>query len=457
VPRLHEIALDGEVLAFTLLVSVLTGVVFGLIPALRARRLDVHEDLKDGGRGSAGAGALWGRGQYVRRLLVIGELALSAMLLIGAGLLLRSFGELQRVAPGFNPSNVLTLELTMTGRKYGTAPIVIETYKDLWSRLARLPGAVAAGGVSALPLSNMMAWGPVTVEGRVPPPGEKFINVDIRTVAGDYFRAMEIPLREGRLFTARDTADQPRVVVIDEHMAGQLWPGQTAVGKRLRTGGFDARADTPWMTVIGVVGRIKQDALDADSRMALYRAHAQFPSRGMNVVLRTEGDPEGTAAVVRRQIRALDPDLPIYNLRTMSSRVSESLAGRRFSTLLLALFACLALCLATIGTYGTISYLVAHGTREIGIRMALGASPRGVRALVVRQGMLMAAVGLGIGLAGAFALTRFMQALLFGVAAADPLTFAAIPLLLALVAVAASYIPARRAARIDPVVALRAE
>jgi ABC-type lipoprotein release transport system permease subunit len=240
-------------------------------------------------------------------------------------------------------------------------------------------------------------------------------------------------------------------------MARQLWPGTDPVGKRIRTGGFDARPDTPWMTVVGVVGRIKQDSLDTESRMALYRAQTQFPSRAMNVVLRTEGDPEALAAAVRREIGALDPDLPIYNLRTMSSRVSESLAPRRFSTMMLALFAALALGLAATGTYGVIAYLVTQGTREIGIRMALGASPRGIRRLVVRQGMLVAAIGLAAGIAGALVLTRFMQGLLFGIDPLDPVTFVSIPVILAGVAGVASYLPARRAARVDPLVSLRSE
>jgi ABC-type lipoprotein release transport system permease subunit len=240
-------------------------------------------------------------------------------------------------------------------------------------------------------------------------------------------------------------------------MARQLWPGESAVGKRVRTGGFDVRADTPWMTVIGVVGRIKQDALDADARMAIYRAHTQFPGRGLNVVLRAGTDPLTLASAVRREIRALDPELPIYNLRTMESRVNESLAPRRFSMLLLVLFASLALGLAAVGIYGVIAYLVTQGTREIGIRIALGASPRGIRALVVRQGAVIAAMGLAVGVAGAFVLTRFMHSLLFGVRPTDPATFAGIAVVLILIALLASYVPARRAARVDPVVSLRAE
>jgi predicted permease len=457
VPRLHEITMNVEVLLFTLAVSLLSGILFGLAPTLRLSRMDVQSNLKDAGRGSSAATALWGRGNNLRRALVVTELALSVMLLIGAGLLIRSFIQLQRVPPGFNPSGVLTLELTMTGRKYADAATVLETYKQLWQRLAHLPGVTAAGGVSALPLSGMMAWGPITVEGRMPAAGEKFINVDIRIVGGDYFSAMQIPLRSGRLFNEHDTRQSQRVVLIDEHMAAQLWPGEDPVGKRIRTGGFDVTANTPWMVVVGVVGRIKQDALDADSRMAIYSAQTQVPGRGMNVVVRTEADPAGLANAVRRQIHELDPDLPLYNVRTMENRVDESLARRRFSMLLLTLFAMLALGLAAVGIYGVIAFLVSQSTREMGIRMALGATPGGIRKLIVKQGLLVAIVGVGIGVTGALFLSTFISALLFGVKARDPLTFAAIPLILGGVALLASYVPAIRASKIDPVVSLRTE
>ena len=460
VPRLGEIAVNGEVLLFTLAVSVVSGIVFGLMPALRVCGLDLHDHLKNASRGSAGASALWsapGRGQNGRQLLVVAELALSVMLLIGAGLLIRSFAQLQQVPAGFNSANLLTLELTMTGAKYNEPPAVLEAYKQLWARLEGLPGAVAAGGVSALPLSQMFAWGPITVEGRPLVPGEAFINVDQRIVAGDYFRAMEIPLLQGRLFADEDTRTQPRVVVIDDAMAHQLWPSQPAIGKRIRVGGFDAQASAPWLTVIGIVGRVKQYTLDGESRIAMYFPQTQVIGRGMNVVLRTDGDPAALTAAVRGEIRALDPDLPIYNVRTMAQRVDESLARRRFSMLLLTLFAALALGLAAIGIYGVIAYLVAQGTRELGIRMALGATPRGILLMIVRHGLAVALVGVGIGLAGAFALTRFMSSQLFGVAAVDPPTFLAVSLLLTGVAVAASYVPARRAAAIDPMVSLRSE
>jgi len=345
----------------------------------------------------------------------------------------------------------------MTGRKYNEAAAVLGTYRQLWERLGQLPGVVAAGGVSALPLSGMMAWGPITIEGRVPAAGEKFINVDIRIVGGAYFRAMEIPLRQGRLFNEHDTRETRRAVLVDEHMAAQLWPGDDPVGKRISTGGFDATASTPWMTVVGVVGRIKQDSLDSESRMAVYLAHTQVPTRAMNVAVRSDADPAALTAAIAQQIRALDPGLPLYNVRTMEHRVDESLARRRFSMLMLTLFACLALGLAAIGIYGVIAFLVSQSTREVGIRMALGATPREILMLIVRQGLLVAALGVGIGLCGAFILTRFMTTLLYGVRATDPLTFGAIGLMLGGIALLASYVPARRAARIDPMISLRSE
>jgi predicted permease len=455
IPRLQDIAIDGRVLLFTLSLSVFSGVLFGLAPAWRVSRLDLHATLKDANRGSAGASTVWGRGNNVRRLLVISELALSVVLLIGAGLLIRSFARLQNVAPGFNPHNVLTAGLTMSDRKYGDSQVVLSTYHQLWERLERLPGVSAAGGVQALPLGQLWAWGPITVEGRVPRAGENFINADQRVVGGRYFRAMEIPLLRGRFFNDQDTAANPRVIIVDDNMARELWPNQDAIGKRIRFGGLASSA--PWRTVVGVVGRVKQYALDSDSRIALYLPHTQNPSRALTVVLRSGADPAALTGSVKKEIRELDPDLPMYYVRTMAQRVDESLARRRFSMLLLGVFAGVALALAAIGIYGVMSYLVNQGTREIGIRMALGATARNVQSLVVRQGMSLALAGVAIGLAGAFALTRFLQSLLFGINATDPFTFVGIALLLSAIALVASYIPARRAARVDPMISLRDE
>ena len=456
VPRLAEISVRTDALALTLLVSVCSGILFGLAPAFRVARLNLLTALKDASLGSSTSGSRWGRGNNLRQLLVISELALSVMLLIAAGLLMRSFMQVQRVAPGFNPANVLTLELTMTGSQYKDPQQVRAIYHQLWERLEHLPGVKAAGGVTSLPLSEMFAWGPITVEGRVPPPGEKFINADERVVGGHYFEAMQIPLLQGRLFNDQDTLANPQVVLVDEKMATQLWPGRDPLGKRISFG--DLTQTPVWATVVGVVGGVKQDTLDSDSRIALYLPQSQHTGRAMNVVLRSETtDPAALTSAVKRELYELDHNLPMYGVRTMQQRVDESLARRRFSTLTLGLFAALALALSTIGIYGVMSYLVSRGTREIGIRMALGATQRGILGLVVRQGMALALTGVAIGLLGAFAITRLMRGLLFGVGATDPLTFIGIAVLLSAVALAASYLPALRAARVDPIISLRYE
>ena len=455
IPRLYDIGVNGEALLFTLLISILSGVLFGLAPALRLGRLDLHATLKDESRGSAGSGAVWGRGNNLRRLLVISELALSVVLLIGAGLLIRSFARLQNVQPGFNAKNVLTLELTMTGKKYADKSAVLNTYRDLLDRLERLPGVSAAGAVTPIPLSATFAWGPIVVDGRTPLPGEQFINADERVVSGHYFEAMQIPLLRGRLFNEHDTLASQRVIVIDEYMAQQFWPNENPIGKHIRFGTLTAASQLE--EIVGVVGRIKQYTLDADSRIALYIPQTQNPSRGMNVVLRSTADPASLTSAVKDQLRALDPNLPMYDVRTMSQRVDESLASRRFSMLLLGLFASLALALAAIGTYGVMAYLVNQATREIGIRMALGATQQNILSLILRKGMTLALSGVALGLAAAFALTQLLRSQLFGINATDPATFVAIAVLLAGIALFASYIPARRAARIDPMISLRSE
>jgi predicted permease len=455
VPRLDDIGVDREALLFTLSLSVFSGILFGLAPALRIARIDLHSVLSDGTRGSAGTGAVWGRGNNFRRLLVVSELALSVILLIGAGLLIRSFAHLESVSPGFNPQDVLTLELTMNGHRYKDGPAVLAAYRQLNERLERVPGVSAAGSITSLPLSEMFAWGPITIEGRMPPAGENFLNADERIVSGHYFEAMQIPLRRGRFFNDLDTPTTRKVAIIDEYFAQQYWPREDPIGKRIRTGGIESKDE--WLTIVGVVGRIKQDALDSDPRIAFYLPHSQYTTQAMNVVVRSGVAPAALTSAIKKEIRELDPDLPIYNVRTMDDRVQESLARRRFAMTMLALFAFLAFALATIGIYGVMAYMVNQGTREIGIRLALGATQSNILRLVVRQGMTLALTGLGIGLAGAFALTRLMRSLLFGVRSTDPITFVAIAALLSAIALVASYIPARRAARIDPMVSLRCE
>ena len=458
IPRIRDIRIDWTVLAFGLVVSTLSGLLVGLYPAFRLGRTDPQQTLKEGGRSGSAGQTLWGRGG-LRHLLVAAQLALCVMVLVAAGLLVRSFTRVQQVSPGFDPAGVLTFQLSLGTQKFREPARVYEGYRLLWDRLTQIPGVTAAGGVTALPLSQMFAWGPITVEGRAVSPDEKFINVDQRTVAGAYFEAMGIPIVKGRAFTEDDTPQTPHVVVIDQLMADQLWPGQDAIGKRIRTGGFDVRPDTPWMTVIGVTGRVKQYTLDGpEPRIAMYHWHKQRPGRNLSVVVRgSTSDPAALMPSVRAAVRDLDPDLPLYGPKTMEARVGESLAQRKFAVALLSLFAVLAFGLAAVGTYGVIAYLVSQGAREIGIRMALGATPERVSGMVVRSGVLMAGAGILVGLVGALVITRFMQSVLFGVAPTDPLTFATITGGLLVMSFVAAYVPARRAARIDPVVSLRSE
>jgi predicted permease len=444
---------DWRVLGFSFAVSLASGVLFGLVPAIRASRPDLTDALKQAGRGASDVAA--GRGHRTRSALVVGELALAVLLLVGAGLLVRSFANLQGVDPGFNPRGVLAFALQLAGPQYAGGPPVLATYKRIWERLDRVPGVRASGGCSALPLTDSPAWTPISIEGRVPPPGEQFINTDERVVAGRYFEAMEIPLVAGRFFDERDVADSPGVVVVDERFAREFWPKGEAVGKRVRHGGIDSK--NPWLTVVGVVGRVKHQSLDDDPRIALYLPHGQAPTRTLSVVVRGSVDPASLAGPIRRAVAEIDPALPLYSVREMAQHIERSLARQRFTALLLTIFALLALVVAAVGTYGVMAYLVGQGTREIGIRMALGAGRGRVLGMVVGQGARLAVVGVGAGLAGALALSRYLDALLFGVSARDPLTFVVVPAVLFLVALAACYVPARRAARVDPMVSLRCE
>jgi predicted permease len=453
IPRLADIGIDGRVLLFTLLISFFTGILFGLAPAVRTSHIDLNATLKDASRGSAGGDALWGRGRNLRRWLVVSELALSVVLLIGAGLLLRSFARLHEVNPGFNPRGVLTFGLSMIGRRYNDPQVVVRSYRQLWDRLRQLPGVTAWGGTTALPLTQTFAWTPILIEGRKPPPGEEFINADARIVSGNYFQAMEIPLLGGRFFNEQDTPAIPPVTLIDEKMAREFWPNQDPVGKRIRY----VQSNIPWHLIVGVVGRVKHDSLDSDPRIVFYLQQAQSPARSMSVVVRTRSDPVALTSAVKKEIRDLDPELPMYSVRTMEHVVDQSLAQRRFSMLLLGIFAGFALALAAVGIYGVMAYLVNQGTRDIGIRIALGSTPGGILRLVVRQGMTLALFGIVLGLAVALVSTRLMRSLLYGITATDAVTFVVIPVLLALVALLSSYIPARRAAQVDPIISLRCE
>lgn len=450
IPRLEDITINGAVLAFTLGVSLATGILFGVAPLWRAIKVDLNSSLKAGGRSGQSDGGLHLRRFSLRRLLVVSELIVSLVLLIGAGLLVRSFVRLQNVQPGFTTDRVLTMEVAATGPKYREDKPVVNFYKEFESRVARLPGVVAEGVVSALPLTGEVGWGQIHVEGYAPPPGQE-LQVDIRIASTDYFRTMEVPLRKGRFFNEDDTADKPQVVIIDEKFAQRFWPGSDPIGKHLW---FDPKKP---ITIVGVVGVVRQYGLETEGKIATYFPQQQQPDNRTFLVVRTSSDPAGLASAVVSEIHAVDPDVVVYGIKTMQERLYDSLARQRFSSTMLGAFALFALVLAAIGLYGVMSHLVTQGTHDIGVLVALGARPGNIIGLVVRQGMQLTGIGIVLGLAGAVALTRVMTSLLFGVSSTDALTFAAVPTILAAVAFAATVIPAWRATRVDPMVALREE
>jgi putative ABC transport system permease protein len=451
IPRFAEIKLDNRVLGFTAGIALVTGILFGLAPALHASKLNLNEILKEGGR-SATAGL---RRQRVRSLLVISEVAIALVLLIGAGLLIKSFLRLQQVDPGFNPDNVLTAGIPLPRTKYLEPPKRIAFYEALFSRIAALPGVQAVGAVSELPIEG----GSQTyfiVEDRPIPPREEMPLTEYSLVSTGYFKALGLRLLKGREFDERDVRDAPFACIIDENFAEQYWPGQDPIGKRLKYGGADP--GNPWSTVVGVVANVRYQGLDQESpRVQLFLPYGQATFLGASLVIRTAGDPSSLASAVRNEVLAIDADLPVFEIRTMNEVLKESVATRRLYMTLLGIFAGVAMVLAAIGLYGVMAYSVTQRTHEIGIRMALGARQRDVLRLVVGQGLVLALEGVVIGLIAAFALTRLMSSLLFAVSATDLSTFVVIALILTGVALGATFIPARRATKVDPMVALRYE
>ena len=445
IPPTAQVKIDTSVLAFTLLVSLVTGVLFGLAPALRAMKLNLVESLKEGDRSGIG-----GQSNRTRSLLVVFESAVAVVLLIGAGLLVRSLIQLQKTNPGFDPHNVLTMRVDLPREKYATPDKAANFFQQLESRVGNLPGVESVGLVSELPLSGQPNDMPYTVEGRPPVTIDQAFDDDFRRVNQQYFRALRIPLLRGRNFTEQEVRQSAKVVIISDLLARQVFPNEEPIGKRLvMSMGNQA------FEIIGIVGDVRHRALESQPFAAMYLP--TYERGWMNVVIRTQGDPRTLVPAVRKEVQAIDPDQPVAAVRTMEQWLDTAVAAPRYRTALIGLFALLALVLASTGIYGVMSYSVTQRTHEIGVRMALGAGQRDVLKLVVRQGMVLVLVGVGLGVAGSIALTRVMSSLLFEVTPKDPLTFAAVATLLAVVALAACYIPARRATKVDPLVALRYE
>src|SRR5262245_25558073 len=448
--NLSQVKINMAVLGFTLGISLLTGVIFGLAPAFAATRLNLHESLKEGGK-NTGGGLLTHR---LRNSLVILEVTLAIVLLICAGLLIRSFARLQGVDPGFNAHDVLTMRVGLPVRKYDTDQKRINFFREAVAQLRTLPGVESAGAVSFLPFAAPHAGTGVAIEGRPKLPPGQGLNTGVMVSDLNYFRTMRIPLKRGRLFTDQEAAEMRHVVVINEEFARKNFPGEDPLGKRVV---IDMKDDNRPCEIIGIVGDSKHMNLDAEVQPMSYWPHPELTYSGMTFVIRTKGEPAVVAISARNVIRSLDPEQPVADVRTMESLIGTSVARARFNTLLLMIFAVVALLLAGVGIYGVMAYSVAQRTHEIGVRMALGARATDVLRLVVRRGMALALGGVAIGVAGSFALTRFKKTLLFDVSETDPLTFIGIPMLLALVALLACMIPARRAAKVDPMVALRYE
>jgi predicted permease len=450
IPFWMKFDLDGRVLGFTAACSLLTGFVFGTVPALEASNPDLNETLKEGGRSSAGGGR-----HRLRSLLVVAEIALSLVLLVGAGLMMRSFISLQNVNAGIKPEGVLTMYIALPGAKYRGPEKRIAFFSQLLERVRAIPGVQSAGTNSGLPLSGNN-WGrSLTVEGRQVLSVGEAPSINHCVITPNYFGAMGIPILKGRDFDERDTRDATKVTIIDERLAREYWPDDDPLGKRIRFG--PPEDNEPWHTIVGVVREVKHDRLDASTRKSVYLPFPQRTISGMSLAIRTGGRPESLISAVRGQVRELDPDLPVTRVMPMTEIVARSVWQPRLYTALFGVFAAVALILATVGIYGVMSYAVTQRTREIGLRMALGAQRQDVLKLVVGHGVVITAIGVGAGLAAAVALTRLMSSLLFGVTATDPITFAAVSVLLAGVALAACFVPARRAAKVDPMVALRYE
>ncbi len=450
-PRLDEVSIDGRVLAFSLLVTLLTGVLFGFAPALQALRSDLLRSLKTGGRG----GSEGAERQLPRRLLVVAEVAVALTVLVGAGLLVQSFVRMARLNPGYDPHHVLTLEIFLPAPKYPDKTQWVTFWNRLVDRLDSLPGVVRAATVNAVPLGKVQETGDLEIEGLVVKPGQPAPQAAWRMASPDYFRTMGTPLLEGRFFTRLDNDKSQAVAIVDRGVARRFWPGASPIGKRLKMVGQDSAGE--WRTVVGVVGDVKHVSFDSDSPPHVYAPLEQYPRLFQYVVVRTQGDPAALAPAARAAVREIDRNQAVFRVESMDEKVAITTAWRRFYTALLGSFAVVALALAVVGVYGVTAFSVAQRRREIGIRMALGARRGSVMGLVLGQALLLAGMGVALGVLAALSLSRVAASLLFGVSATDLGSFAGGAVLLVLLALLASYLPARRASRLDPVLALAAE
>ena len=448
-PRAVHTSIDLGALALTAAVSILTGVLFGLAPALQASRKRNFDVLKSG-RNTEGK-----RPKRLRGMLVICETAFSLLLVAGAGLLIRSFAQILKVDPGFRPDGVLTMRISLPDATYSKPEQIRAFYSGLLDRVQRIPGVQNAGAVTGLPLSGQGGSGTTTIDTQSVPLENRRPEADLRTATPGYFKAMSIPLVRGRYFEPRDTDGTPNVAIVDESLAETYWPGQDPIGKRVHFG--DLQSKSPWRTIVGVVRHVHNRTLEARSRVELYVPEDQVPFNGMTLAIRTSGNPMNLVPTIQREVASIDPDLPIYRVRTMNEVMGESLQRRRLALTLLAGFAGLALLLAAIGIYGVTSYGVAQRKTEIGVRMALGANRSQVLGLIMRSGMTTIAIGLILGVVLSLALTRLMSGLLFSVHASDPLALAGAAFVLVLAALVAIFIPARRATKVNPMSALRYE
>jgi predicted permease len=450
ISQAQAITIDAKVLLFTILVSIATGLLFGLAPAAQMANSDLNDTLKETGRDSA-AGA---HGNRIRGILIISEVAVSFLLLIGAGLLINSFIRLRHVDPGFRSENLLTMKIVLPETRYPDKQRRSLFYDELLRRVETLPGVASAAVATNLPLTSSGNSVGIAIEGRADPAPDRVPIVITRVVSPGYFKTMTIPLLEGRVFTEGDKADSPTAVVISETTARRFWPGENALGKHIKIG--RSTSPRPWLTVVGVVKDVRQFELIIEPQPQMYLPYQQadfFDPRSL--IIRTNFDPLSLAGTVRQTVWEIDKDQPVSDISSMEEIVSDSVARQRFSMLLLGVFAGLAMVLAAVGIYGVMSYSVAQRTREIGIRMALGAQRSDVMKMTIGQGLRLVLTGVAIGLVGAFVLTRVMSTLLFGVSPTDPLTFISISIVLVSVAVLASYVPALRATRVDPMFALR--